>query len=183
MWSRKPLIVTMALLVAILALLTSKMNSDKSEGDHPRQRARPDVQSKVPANTGAQKREFPKLKPVNAKMVTTPSGLKYQDIVVGTGPTPRKGDTLAVIYTGWKPDGQPFDSNDAPGEEPLEFRVGRGKVIKGWDEGVVTMKVGGKRRLIIPPDLAYGEAGYVPTIEPNLTLIFDVKLLAIRGKS
>ena len=110
--------------------------------------------------------------------VTTPSGLKYVDMVVGTGATPKVGDTVVVDYTGRFTNGKVFDSS--VGKQPFQFVLGRGQVIKGWDEGVGSMKVGGKRKLIIPPDLAYGARGYPGVIPPNSTLTFVVQLLKIK---
>ena len=118
----------------------------------------------------------PKVEPVASAEVTTPSGLKYLDLVAGTGETPRKGDAVRVHYTGWLTNGTKFDSSLDRGE-PLVFPIGMGHVIKGWDEGVSTMKVGGKRKLIIPPALGYGESGAGGAIPPNATLVFEVELL------
>ncbi len=114
-----------------------------------------------------------------AEYVTTDSGLKYADLEVGDGPTPEKGQTVSVHYTGWLEDGTKFDSSLDRGQ-PFSFVLGEGRVIRGWDEGVATMKVGGKRQLVIPPELAYGERGAGGVIPPNATLIFDVELLEVR---
>jgi peptidylprolyl isomerase len=111
--------------------------------------------------------------------VTTPSGLKYTDIVVGTGPSPQPGQTAVVHYTGTLADGTKFDSSVDKGQ-PLSFPLGRGRVIKGWDEGVATMKVGGRRRLVVPPALGYGAAGSPPRIPGGATLVFDVELLEVK---
>jgi len=110
---------------------------------------------------------------------TTASGLKYSDLKAGTGETPTAGQTVVVHYTGWLEDGTQFDSSVDRGE-PFTFPIGQGSVIPGWDEGVATMKVGGKRQLVIPAALAYGEAGSGSVIPPNATLIFEVELLEIQ---
>ena len=111
------------------------------------------------------------------KAVTTESGLKYVDLAVGDGPSPQPTDTVEVHYTGWLPDGTKFDSSLDRGK-PTTFRLNG--VIKGWTEGVGSMKVGGKRKLIIPPELGYGPRGVPGKIPPNSTLVFDVELLAIK---
>jgi peptidylprolyl isomerase len=115
-----------------------------------------------------------------APWTTTASGLKYRDVVVGKGPQPKPGDDILVNYTGRFTNGKIFDSSLSPGRTPFELHLGRGEVIKGWDEGLSTMHVGGKRKLIIPPDLAYGAGGYAGVIPPNSTLTFDVELLKIK---
>jgi peptidylprolyl isomerase len=111
-------------------------------------------------------------------VVTLPDGLKYIDIVAGTGAQPSKGASITVHYTGWLSNGTKFDSSRDRGT-PATFQIGNGAVIPGWDEAVITMKVGGKRKLILPPALGYGAAGQPPTIPANSTLIFVVELLGI----
>ena len=114
----------------------------------------------------------------NEKIVTTDSGLKYIDHVVGKGASPAKGKQVKVHYTGTLENGKKFDSS-VDRNEPFTFVIGVGQVIRGWDEGVMTMKVGGKRKLIIPAKLGYGAAGAGGVIPPNATLIFDVELLDV----
>ena len=118
-----------------------------------------------------------------AETVTTPSGLKYQDEVVGTGPAPKAGQQVTVQYTGWLDEagkkGKKFDSS-RDRNQPFSFTIGAGQVIQGWDEGVMSMKTGGKRTLIIPPQLGYGARGAGGVIPPNATLIFDVELLGTK---
>ncbi len=112
-----------------------------------------------------------------AEMMTD-SGLKYDDTVIGDGATAEKGQTVSVHYTGWLTDGEKFDSSKDR-NDPFQFPLGAGRVIRGWDEGVQGMKVGGTRRLTIPPQLGYGAAGAGGVIPPNATLVFEVELLAI----
>lgn len=116
----------------------------------------------------------------NDNVVTTPSGLKYVDLKEGTGETPTAGQTVTVHYTGTLEDGTKFDSS-RDRNRPFSFRLGVGQVIKGWDEGLSTMKVGGQRQLIIPPELGYGARGAGGVIPPNATLLFDVELLEVSG--
>ena len=112
------------------------------------------------------------------KEVTTPSGLQYIDLKVGLGATAQAGQTVSVHYTGWLENGKKFDSSVDRGQ-PFSFPLGAGRVIKGWDEGVQGMKVGGKRKLIIPSQLGYGARGAGGAIPPNATLIFEVELLGV----
>jgi len=116
-------------------------------------------------------------------MIQTPSGLSYEDTVVGTGASPTKGQTCVMHYTGWlwvnNAKTTKFDSSLDRGK-PFEFPLGMSRVIKGWDEGVASMKIGGKRTLLIPPQLGYGERGAGAAIPPNATLVFEVELLSVR---
>jgi peptidylprolyl isomerase len=118
-----------------------------------------------------------------SKMKTTPSGLQYEDTVEGTGASPKAGQTCVMHYTGWlfenKTKGKKFDSSLDRGQ-PFEFPIGQGRVIQGWDEGVATMKVGGKRTLVIPPSIGYGARGAGGVIPPNATLLFEVELLGLK---
>jgi peptidylprolyl isomerase len=129
----------------------------------------------VPSNAMAQ---------AAGKTMTTPSGLQITDTKVGDGAAPKTGQTCVMHYTGWLyqngAKGKKFDSSVDRGE-PFEFAIGTHQVIRGWDEGVATMKVGGKRTLIIPPELGYGARGAGGVIPPNATLIFDVELLDVKN--
>lgn len=124
-----------------------------------------------------------KEKKSESKMQKSPSGLQYEDVKVGTGAAPKTGQTCVMHYTGWLWEngakGAKFDSSVDRGQ-PFEFPLGQGMVIKGWDEGVATMKVGGKRNLLIPPSLGYGTRGAGKVIPPNATLFFEVELLRIK---
>lgn len=112
-----------------------------------------------------------------AEMMTD-SGLKYEDLVEGTGDVATVGQKVTVHYTGWLTDGSKFDSS-LDRNQPFDFALGRGMVIRGWDEGVAGMKIGGKRKLTIPPQLGYGAQGAGGVIPPNATLVFEVELLAL----
>jgi FKBP-type peptidyl-prolyl cis-trans isomerase len=113
------------------------------------------------------------------KVITTKSGLKYIELKEGEGAAAKAGDTVSVHYTGWLKDGKKFDSS-LDRKQPFEFELGKGRVIKGWDEGVAGMKPGGKRKLIIPPELAYGKRGAPGAIPPDAELTFEVELLKIK---
>lgn len=114
-----------------------------------------------------------------AKMTKTPSGLHYQDLVVGTGTEAKAGHQATVHYTGWLPNGSKFDSSKDR-NDPFAFRLAARQVIAGWDEGVAGMKIGGKRKLVLPSALGYGTRGAPPDIPPNAVLVFDVELLGLK---
>ena len=128
------------------------------------------------ANQGRQTTDEVEL---GANAVTTDSGLRYEDLVVGEGAAAQSGNTVTVHYTGWLVDGTKFDSSVDAGQ-PFEFQLGAGRVIAGWDEGVAGMQVGGKRKLVIPSELGYGAEGASGVIPANAVLIFEVELLAIK---
>jgi len=134
---------------------------------------------KVQESKKSQTAEKEKVVEKTSETVVTVSGLKYEDIVVGTGEEAKSGRTVEVHYTGWLTNGTKFDSSKDRGQ-PFSFPLGAGRVIKGWDEGVAGMKVGGKRKLTIPSELGYGSRGAGGAIPPNATLIFEVELLALR---
>ena len=145
------------------------------------------AQTKKPAKTADKKADGPT--PVTGKPTTTSSGLEYWDIKKGSDKAAdnakskeklaEKGKKVSVHYTGWLTDGKEFDSSRDAGE-PIQFDLGTGQVIKGWDEGIAGMKVGGKRQLKIPPALGYGSRGFGSSIPPNATLVFDVELMDVK---
>ncbi len=136
-----------------------------------------------PAGRAAEPGQEAKQDAKEKKMIKTDSGLQYRDTKEGDGATPEKGQTCVMHYTGWLWEdgkkGKKFDSSVDRGE-PFEFRLGARQVIEGWDEGVATMKVGTKRELLLPPDLAYGRRGAPGAIPPNATLLFEVELLGVK---
>jgi FKBP-type peptidyl-prolyl cis-trans isomerase len=150
--------------IGIFVVLTGLVVSAQTPTHKPAPAARP--------NTNAPTK-------VTGDGVKTDSGLQYWDIKVGTGDEAKSGNHVKVHYTGWLSTGKKFDST-VDANQPYEFTLGQGDVIKGWDEGIAGMKVGGKRQLRIPPELAYGESGYKTIIPPNATLIFDVQLLTVK---
>lgn len=164
----KILAIIIAILIACVFLTGCQKSETTSSGD---------VNMK-PSQPPAPKMEaMPEIQ--KDKIVTTKSGLKYVDVVVGTGESIKKGDLAMVQYTGWLKNGKVFDSSKTKGE-PFSFSLGMGQVIKAWDEGVSTMKIGGKRILIAPPSLAYGEDGTPGgPIPPNAELTFEVELLDV----
>ncbi len=135
------------------------------------------AQTKKPTKAADKKADGPTA--VTGKPTTTPSGLEYWDIKKGDGKLAEKGKKVSVHYTGWLTNGKEFDSSRDAGE-PIQFDLGTGQVIKGWDEGIAGMKVGGKRQLKIPPALGYGPRGFGSSIPPNSTLVFDVELMDVK---
>ena len=152
---KRPSLVSIALAAALFALLATGCTSTAA--------------SPAPATTTA---------PAETAAPNFPAGLKVVDEVVGTGATAKTGDHVTVNYTGWLTDGTKFDSS-LDRNQPFEFDLGAGRVIKGWDEGVVGMKVGGKRKLTISPDLGYGAQGAGGAIPPGATLVFEIELLKV----
>lgn len=141
------------------------------------------TQAQTTAASGIDNTVVPMTTLINGKAVPLKfmeGGLKYYDQTVGTGATPKVGQTASMRYTGTLLDGTKFDSSYDRGQAPFDFVLGQGQVIKGWDEGVATMKVGGKRRLVIPGSLAYGANPPTSAIPPNATLVFDVELVGVK---
>lgn len=153
--------------IVLLGLLTAACDQDRRAGD-----------AGAASQTVAEQSFAPALNVDLDRMTRTPSGLYIQDLAEGQGEAATPGDHVVVHYTGWFPDGREFDSSR--GSEPFEFVIGEQMVIPGWDEGVAGMRPGGRRRLVIPPNLAYGAEGAGGVIPPNATLVFDVELLQVR---
>jgi peptidylprolyl isomerase len=166
-WMIPVMVIVLIGLTAINENLSKKSETGhKHEEDQPAQAAeQPKDINRVP-------------KKIDGKTVKLPSGLEYVDVNVGKGEKPKSGDIVVVHYTGWLTDGTQFDSS--VGKDAFKFALGRGEVIKGWDEGLASMKVGGKRNLFIPAKLGYGVDGSGP-IPPNAPLVFEVELLGIES--
>ncbi len=184
----KEILISFGIMVAcgvlVLAAQFTNRNAIAAELPNPASSTQVTTQTEILVADAAQlKPPAPTAKPVptttktKQAMITTSSGLQYVDTVAGTGAAPTKGQTVTVHYTGTLQDGKKFDSSRDRGQ-PFQFKIGVGQVIKGWDEGVGTMKVGGRRQLVIPPALGYGARGIGP-IPPNSTLLFDVELLGV----
>ncbi|MEZ0228957.1 MAG: FKBP-type peptidyl-prolyl cis-trans isomerase [Planctomycetota bacterium] len=162
-------------IAVLLVALVGCSSSDKKDDKTPAKK--PGETSTAPAEKAGTPAPSPGESA--AEWISTPSGLKYRDEVIGTGAQPRAGQTVIVHYRGTLMDGTEFDSSYKR-NETAEFPIGVGRVIKGWDEGVLPMRVGGKRHLLIPPDLAYGPRGRPPVIPENATLQFLVELKGLR---
>lgn len=165
-----------AILLLVLGACTNQVADDDTATSTPPPAAVATSEpSPAPATTGADMTVFS----MPANLQTTASGLQYSIDQPGTGAQPQAGQTVSVHYTGWLTDGTKFDSSLDRGR-PIEFPLGQGRVIKGWDEGIAAMKVGEKRTLVIPPDLGYGARGAGGVIPPNATLVFKVELVGAR---
>lgn len=183
-----------ALAVAVvLAALSVGCSETEPPADSPTTTTNPSPQTPPPASQAAPKgtatasapdyTKVPKTTVIDGKTVTLkalPDGLEYYDMKVGKGANPKPGQTVSVQYTGTLTDGTKFDSSYDHGGAPIDFPIGVSQVIKGWDEGVPSMKVGGKRRLVVPGNLAYGANAPTPTIPPNACLVFDIELVAVK---
>ena len=168
-----PRLLAVAALVAMAGCQESKYGDSGQSSTSSTQSASPTTSGAVTGDTSASPKSD-----VATPEVTTPSGLKYQELVVGTGMEAVAGKQVSVHYTGWLTDGTKFDSSLDRGT-PIDFQIGTPNIIRGWNEGITGMKVGGKRKLTIPPSLGYGEDGRPPVIPPNATLVFDVELVGV----
>ncbi len=178
---REVLISFSVMLVCVLVLVVAQFSSSNAtaEADNLPKQSMVDMVADVVIAEAAKLTPQTSETKTMSEIVTTPSGLKYEVITAGTGATPTAGQTVIVHYTGTLDDGTKFDSS-RDRNEPFKFKLGAGQVIKGWDEGLATMKVGDRRNLILPPELGYGSRGAGGVIPPNATLIFDVELLGIQ---
>ncbi|MEB3179524.1 MAG: FKBP-type peptidyl-prolyl cis-trans isomerase [Nostocaceae cyanobacterium] len=179
---REILISVGVMLLCVLVLVVAQITGGKQETAIAETLTKPQAEIAAPAEnkTLTNKSTLIASKIMSEdNVVTTPSGLKYIDIEEGDGATPQTGQTVTVHYIGTLKDGTEFDSSVGR-NRPFSFKIGTGQVIKGWDEGLSTMKIGGKRQLIIPPELGYGSRGAGGVIPPNATLVFDVELLKIQ---
>jgi hypothetical protein len=182
--NRKVIVVMNGILIGVASALSGCGSGDQPAGQEVVATSRPEF---APASAPA---ALPSLKKVGAAYVMHPdipkqtlaSGLEIQDVTIGQGDSPRRGDQVTVDYTGWLANGKVFDSSKNGGK-PFSFKLGRRKVIAGWEEGVLTMKLGGKRILTIPPGLAHGSGGFGDKIPPDSTLVFEIELLGINDKS
>jgi peptidylprolyl isomerase len=174
---RKMLWIVCALI--LMGACTRKEQPEQSQPATQPEAAAPAPATPAPAEAAKPAEPAPTRTAPAAKPITTASGLKYQDLLEGKGPSPKPGSHVMVHYTGWLTNGTKFDSS-LDRNQPFTFTLGRGEVIKGWDEGVATMHVGGKRKLTIPPGLGYGSRGAGGVIPPNATLIFEVELLGFQ---
>jgi len=164
---RQFVLVSSLVMAAMLVSAQTKKTTNPATKSTPRTAALP---SPTPAATPTK---------VSGPPRKTPSGVQYWDISVGTGPEAMKGQTVSILFVGWLENGKEFKASDDP-DVPMELTIGNGRQIKGWDEGVTGMRVGGKRQLRIPPSAAYGEKGAPPLVPPNATLIMDVQLLGVK---
>lgn len=181
MKTQKPLLLILVVLVGGMGALMHRMNSapdGQPKPPPPPQNVQTEREKDL-ATLLDQKAHNWQVDP-KFKVSTTKTRLQYQDIEVGKGKSPKFGDKVVVDYVGWTTNGRMFDTSLQQGRQPFAFPLGKGEVIKGWDEGVATMRVGGIRRLIVPSNLGYGEVGNVPMIEPNATLVFLVRLLDVQ---